>query len=98
MTKLPKGADHQIQEHLTIEGDPPVAILSDEATARVIYNDCTSEQAALAVSKRRPQPVARWTTPVEIDDAMLASMRRWCVLSSRDQAMAPLALMRRMIR
>ncbi len=25
MTKLPEGADDQIQEHLTIEGDPPVA-------------------------------------------------------------------------
>ena len=97
MTKLPEGADDQIQEHLTIEGDPPVAILSDEATARVIYNDCTSEQAAWAVSKRRPQPVAPYTTPVEIDDAMLASIPRSCVLSTRDQAM-PLALMRRMIR
>ena len=33
MTKLPEGADDQIQANLTIEGDPPVATLSAEATA-----------------------------------------------------------------
>ena len=69
MTQLPEGKGDQIQENLTIEGDPPVPLLSAEATAKVIYNDCTSEQAAWAVSKRRPQAVAPYTTPVEIDDA-----------------------------
>jgi pimeloyl-ACP methyl ester carboxylesterase len=97
LTKLPEGAGDQIQANLTIEGDPPVARLSDEVTARVIYNDCTSEQAAWAVSKRHPQPVAPYTTPVEIDDAKLASIPRSYVLTKRDQAMPP-ALQRRMIR
>lgn len=96
MTQLPE-ADDQIQENLTVEGDPPVAVLSEEATARVIYNDCTSEQAAWAAAKRRPQAVAPYTTPVEIDDAKLASIPRSYVLTERDQALSP-ALQRRMIR
>ena len=97
LTQLPEGKNDQIQANLTIEGDPPVAALSDEAAARVIYNDCTSEQAAWAVSKRRPQAVAPYTTPVEIDDAKLASIPRFVVLTTRDRAM-PLALQWRMIR
>ncbi len=97
MTQLPEATGDQIQANLTIEGDPPVAVLSAEATARVIYNDCTSEQVAWAVSKRRPQAVVPYTTPVEIDDARLAAIPRFYVLTARDQAMMP-ALQRRMIR
>jgi pimeloyl-ACP methyl ester carboxylesterase len=97
MTRLPEAAGDQIQENLTIEGDPPVAVLSAEATARVIYNDCTSEQAAWAVSKRRAQPVAPYTTPVQIDDAKLAAIPRYYVLTARDQALMQ-PLQRRMIR
>ena len=97
MTRLPEAAGDQIQANLTIEGDPPVAVLSAEATARVIYNDCTSEQAAWAVSKRRPQPVAPYTTPVHIDDSKLATLPRYYVLTARDQALMQ-PLQRRMIR
>ena len=97
MTHLPEAAGDQIQANLTIEGDPPVAVLSAEATAKVVYNDCTSEQAAWAVSKRRPQPVAPYTAPVQIDDAKLAAIPRYYVLTARDQALM-LPLQRRMIR
>jgi pimeloyl-ACP methyl ester carboxylesterase len=97
MTQLPEAAGDQIQENLTIEGEPPVAVLSAEATAKVIYNDCTSEQAAWAVSKRRPQPVVPYTTPVQIDDAKLATIPRYYVLTARDQALMQ-PLQRRMIR
>jgi pimeloyl-ACP methyl ester carboxylesterase len=97
MTHLPEAAGDQIQANLTIEGDPPVAVLSAEATAKVVYNDCTSEQAAWAVSKRRPQPVAPYATPVQIDDAKLAAIPRYYVLTARDQALM-LPLQRRMIR
>ena len=96
MAQLPE-SDDQIQANLTIEGDPPVAILSAEATAKAIYNDCTSDQVAWAVAKRRPQAVAPYTTPVEIDDDKLASIPRSYVLTERDQALSP-ALQRRMIR
>jgi pimeloyl-ACP methyl ester carboxylesterase len=97
MTRLPEAAGDQIQANLTIEGDPPVAVLSAEATVKVIYNDCTSEQAAWAVSRRRPQPVAPYATPVQIDDAKLAAIPRYYVLTARDQALMQ-PLQRRMIR
>jgi len=96
MAQLPE-SDDQIQANLTIDGDPPVARLSEEATAKVIYNDCTSDQVAWAVAKRQPQAVAPYTTAVEIDDAKLASIPRSYVLTERDQALSP-ALQRRMIR
>jgi pimeloyl-ACP methyl ester carboxylesterase len=97
LTQLPEGKGDQIQANLTIEDDPAVAVLSAEATAKAVYNDCTSEQAAWAVSQRRPQAVAPYTTPVEIDDSKLAAIPRFYVLTARDRAMMP-ALQRRMIR
>ena len=97
LTHLPEGKDDQIQANLVIEGDPPVATLSEEATAAAIYNDCTSEQTAWAVAHRRPQPVAPFADRVRIDDAVLATIPRSYVLTTRDRSIPP-ALQRRMIR
>ncbi len=97
LTRLPEGADDMIQANIVIEGDPPVATLSDEATAEAIYNCCTPEQKAWAVARRRPQPVAPFATPVSIDEQVLASIPRSYVLCLRDQSIPP-ALQRRMIR
>jgi pimeloyl-ACP methyl ester carboxylesterase len=97
LTHLPEGEDDMIQANLVIEGDPPVAVLSAEATAAAVYNDCTGEQAAWAVARRRPQPVAPYATPVRVDDAALGSIPRSYVLTTRDRSIPP-ALQRRMIR
>jgi pimeloyl-ACP methyl ester carboxylesterase len=97
LTHLPEGQDDQIQANLVIEGDPPVAVLSAEATAAAIYNDCTSEQTAWAVARRRPQPVAPFADPVSIDDDVLAAIPRSYVFTARDRSIPP-ALQRRMIR
>ena len=97
LTRLPEGKDDMIQANIVIEGDPPVAVLSEEATAEAIYNRCTPEQAARAVSLRRPQPVAPFDAPVQVDEAVLASIPRSYVLTTRDQSIPP-ALQRRMIR
>jgi pimeloyl-ACP methyl ester carboxylesterase len=97
LTGLPEGKDDMIQANLVREGDPQVAVLSEEATAAAIYNECTPEQTAWAVARRRPQPVAPFETPVRVDDAVLASIPRSYVLTTRDQSIPP-ALQRRMIR
>jgi pimeloyl-ACP methyl ester carboxylesterase len=97
LTRLPEGKDDMIQANIVVEGDPPVAFLAEEATAEAIYNCCTPEQAARAVARRRPQPVAPFETPVRIDDAVLASIPRSYVVATRDQSIPP-ALQRRMIR
>lgn len=96
LTQLPEGKDDMIQANLVVEGDPPVAVLSAEATAEAVYNSCTSEQVAWAVPRHRPQPVAPFATPVRIDDTALASIPRSYVLTTRDNSIPP-ALQRRMI-
>lgn len=95
LTRLPEGADDQIQANLVVEGDPPVATLSPEATRQAIYNCCTDEQAAWAVDHRRPQPVAVFTTPVSLGEAELPP--RAYVICTRDNSIPP-ALQRRMVR
>lgn len=97
LTRLPEGKDDMIQANLVIEGDPPVAVLSAEATAAAVYNDCSEEETAWAVARRRPQPVAPFAAPVRIDEAVLASIPRSYVLTTHDQSIPP-ALQRRMIR
>ena len=97
LTHLPEGKDDMIQANLVVEGDPPVATLSAEATAAAIYNSCTRDQVAWAVAQRRPQPVAPFADPVRVDDAALASIPRSYVLTTRDNSIPP-ALQRRMIR
>ena len=54
LASLPE-SDDLIQANLVIEGDPPVATLPAEATAEVIYNDCTSRAGGLG-SRRRGVP------------------------------------------
>lgn len=97
LTNLPEGKDDMIQANIVIEGEPPVAVLSAEATVAAVYNECTSEQAAWALARRRPQAVAPFAQPVRIDDALLAAIPRSYVLTKRDRAIPP-ALQRRMIR
>ena len=96
LTRLPEGADDMIQANIVVEGDPPVATLSDEATAAAVYNCCTQEQVAQSVARRRPQAVAVFATPVSIDEAVLASIPRSYVLTLQDHSIPP-ALQRRMI-
>jgi len=97
LTGLPEGADDMIQANLVVEGDPPVATLSDGATAAAVYNCCSAEQVAVVVPRRRPQAVSVFATPVSVDDVLLASIPRSYVLTLQDQSIPP-ALQRRMIR
>jgi len=97
LTHLPEGEGDLIQANIVIEGEPPVAVLSAEATAAAVYNDCTSEQTAWAVARRRPQAVAPYATQVDVDESVLAAIPRSYVMTTRDRSLVP-ALQRRMIR
>jgi pimeloyl-ACP methyl ester carboxylesterase len=96
LTRYPEGAGDQIQANIRIEGDPPVAYLPDEAAAAAIYNCCSPEQVAWALARRRPQAVAPYATPVEVDDDALAAIPRSYLITLQDHALPP-ALQRRMI-
>lgn len=93
---LPEGEGNMIQANLVVEGEPPVGALSEEAAAAAVYNRCTPEQTAAAVTRRRPQALAPFTTAVSVDDALLRSIPRSYVVTLHDNAMR-LPLQRRMI-
>jgi len=96
LTRLPEGKDDQIQANIVVEGDPPVATLPAGAAIDAVYNSCGPQQAEAAVAKHRPQPVAPFMTPVNVDEDVLASIPRSYIFTARDQSIPP-ALQRRMI-
>src|SRR5215475_4682622 len=57
LTRLPEGADDQVQANISIAGEPPVAIMPAGASRRALYNSCTENVAAWAVARQRRQPV-----------------------------------------
>jgi pimeloyl-ACP methyl ester carboxylesterase len=98
LTRLPEGKDDQIQANLVISGDPPVATMSSAAAAAAaVFNRCTPEQTAMALARRRPQAVAPFSTPVDVDEAVLAAIPRSYVLTTADRSLPP-PLQRRMVR
>jgi pimeloyl-ACP methyl ester carboxylesterase len=97
LAHLPEAEGDLIQANLVVEGDPPVGTLAPEAAIAAMYNCCTDEQAARAAARGRPQPIAPLTTPVRVDDTVLASIPRSYVVTAQDRAMMP-ALQHRMIR
>ena len=96
LTKLPEGADDQVQANIVIEGEPPVAIMPAAASRQALYGSCAEDVATWAIAQQRPQPVAPFTTPVSIPSGALDGIRRYYVLCTRDRAIPP-ALQQRMI-
>ncbi len=96
LTQLPEGEGNMIKENMVVEGDPPVAVLSDEAASQAIFNDCTQEQTAWAVARRRPQPLAPLATPISVDDRVVSAIPRAYVVTRNDRSLRP-ALQWRMI-
>jgi pimeloyl-ACP methyl ester carboxylesterase len=97
LSGLPEGENDLIQANVVVAGDPPVATLSPEVTAAIVFDDCTPEQIAWALPRRRPQAVAPYASRVRIDEDGLAAIPRYYVVTTRDRSLPP-ALQRRMIR
>lgn len=96
LAKLPEGAGDQVQANITIEGEPPVAIMPAAASRHALYGSCAGEVAAWAIARQRPQPVAPFVTPVAIRPGALDGINRYYVLCTGDRAIPP-SLQRRMI-
>lgn len=96
LTRLPEGADDQIQANIEISGEPPVGHLTPEHMRAALYLRTPPERARDAVLAGRPQPVVPFTTPVSVDDATLAALPRGYVLCTDDRSVPP-ALQRRMV-
>jgi pimeloyl-ACP methyl ester carboxylesterase len=97
LTRLPEGAGDQVQANITIDGDPPVATLADEALRSALMRSCSDEQIEWAIARSRPQPVEPFAAAVSIPTGALDDIRRAYVHCTLDQAIPP-ALQRRMIR
>jgi pimeloyl-ACP methyl ester carboxylesterase len=96
LTKLPEGADDQVQANIAIEGVPPVAVMPAAASRHVLYGSCTDDVAAWAIARQRPQPVSPFAMAVSIPPGALDGINRYYVLCTRDRAIPP-PLQRRMI-
>ncbi len=92
LTARPEAADDQIQANLVVSGDPPVAVLSNEAVRQAIYGCCSDEQIEWALPQRRPQPAVPMTNPFEFDrskaDAFLGLPRSY-ITCLRDRSIPP---------
>ena len=96
LTQLPEGAGDQVQANIVIEGDPPVATMSDAAVRDALYGSCSDDVAEWAAKRQRPQAVAPYVTPVSIPAGALDAIPRYYVRCLRDRAIPP-PLQRRMI-
>jgi pimeloyl-ACP methyl ester carboxylesterase len=92
LTHYPEAAGDMIQANLVVTGEPPMSSLSDAAAREAIYNCCTDEQAAWALPRLRPQPVAIMAQPFELQpstaEAFRALPRRY-VTTLQDRCIRP---------
>jgi pimeloyl-ACP methyl ester carboxylesterase len=96
LTRLPEGADDQVQANLVVDGVPPVATMPAAAARHAIYGCCSDEMAAWAIERRGAQAVAPFADPVAIPDGAFEDIPRSYVLCKRDRAIPP-QLQRRML-
>jgi pimeloyl-ACP methyl ester carboxylesterase len=92
LTAYPEAADDQIQANLVLEGNPPVATLSEEATRNAVFGCCDDEQAAWGLSHRRGQPGVPFTQPVDLGDPpadAFTALPRSYIKCLRDRAIPP---------
>jgi pimeloyl-ACP methyl ester carboxylesterase len=66
LTRLPEGADDQVQANITIDGEPPVATLANDALRDALMARCGDEQIEWMIARSRPQAVAPFARPVSI--------------------------------
>jgi pimeloyl-ACP methyl ester carboxylesterase len=92
LTQRPEAAGDMIQANIQVQGDPPVARLSDEATRAAVFNCCTDEQAARGVAGRGVQPVIPMGEPLQLEperlDAFMALPRRY-ITTLQDNCIQP---------
>jgi pimeloyl-ACP methyl ester carboxylesterase len=99
LTAYPEAADDQIQANLVLQGDPPVATLSDEAMRNAMFGCCDEEQVASGLSHVRGQPGVPFTQPVDLGEPpaeAFTALPRAYIKCLRDRAIPP-AMQQRML-
>jgi pimeloyl-ACP methyl ester carboxylesterase len=93
---LPENADSEVPPNLAVSGDPPVATIRPAAARAAFYGRCTDTDAAWALGRLRPQPLAPFTSPVSLPPDVVRAPCCY-ILCTQDWAIRP-ALQRRMAR
>jgi hypothetical protein len=96
LARLPEAAGEEVPVEVAVEDGAPVVVMPDDVARWAVYGECTEEQAAWAIARRRPQAIAPFTAPAALDDSALRRLRRAYVTCSEDRRI-PSALQRRMI-
>jgi pimeloyl-ACP methyl ester carboxylesterase len=96
LTQLPEGADDQVQANLVVAGEPPVATMRPGSERDALFGCCPDDEAAEAIARLGPQPLAPFLGQIEDAEGALANLERAYVVCTRDRAIPP-ALQRRMI-
>jgi pimeloyl-ACP methyl ester carboxylesterase len=92
LTHRPEAADDQIQANIVVSGEPPLAVLPDEATRQAIYGECDEDSVQWALSRRRPQPAVPMGNPFNLDAAgadAFAALPRSYITCLRDRSIPP---------
>lgn len=63
LTHLPEAAGGQVEEHLTVSGDPPIGTFDLTKARQVFYHDVPEDIAQHAIRKMGPQPLQLFDTP-----------------------------------
>jgi pimeloyl-ACP methyl ester carboxylesterase len=92
ITHFPEAAGDSVQANLVVSGDPPVAVMPEEAAPEALYHCCTPEQIEWALPRRGHQPVIPFTQPVVLGDGGVAefeALPRAYVMCLQDRAIRP---------
>jgi pimeloyl-ACP methyl ester carboxylesterase len=92
ITHFPEAAGDSVQANLVVSGDPPVAMMPEEAALEALYHCCTPEQVAWALPRRGRQPVIPFTQPFELpsgNGAAFDPLPRAYVMCLQDRAIRP---------
>ena len=99
LVALPEAADDQVQAHLVVEGDPPVALLPPDGARVALFNRATDEQATWGAERLGPQPVAVFDEPLSLEGAdreAFVRLPRAYIVCTEDRAI-PRAMQQRML-
>jgi pimeloyl-ACP methyl ester carboxylesterase len=99
LVSYPEAAGDQVQANVIIEGDPPSGRLTPDGAVVAMLNCCTEEQAAWAIERLGPQPVAPWEGQIVVEDgarAAFEALPRAYIFCGSDHSIPP-AMQRRML-
>lgn len=80
--------DSQLAEAFDLSEDNSTITVKPDAIAEAVYNGCTPEDTAWAISRLRPQAVAPMFAPLEVTRERFGSVPRSAVVCAEDRSLS----------